>query len=119
MIEFVGVQRVDFVNTGLRPAWSSSSSVISSLAFATSSPVFLSTTSCDSTRPTRNRPARPFLDTGRFQLANVLGGDALVLGDDDVAVLAADVEARHFATQALRHQFEFHALGVDVEGVNC
>jgi len=47
----------------------------------------------------------------------VLGGDALVLGDDDMVILAADIEAGQLAAQALGHQLELHALSVDVEGV--
>ena len=60
---------------------------------------------------------RPFLDARGVKLTDVLGGDALVLGNDDMVILAADIEARQFAAQALGHQFELHALGVDVEGV--
>ena len=44
-------------------------------------------------------------------------GDPLVLGGDDLAVLADDVEARHFAAQPLRHEVELGALGAQVERV--
>ena len=59
----------------------------------------------------------PFLDACRIQFADVLGGDALVLGDDDVVVLATDVEARDFAAQTLGHQLELDTLAVDVERI--
>ena len=41
-----------------------------------------------------------------FHVADVLDRDALVLGDDDLAGLVDDVEARHLAAQALGHQLE-------------
>jgi hypothetical protein len=58
-----------------------------------------------------------FLDTGRFQVADVLGGDALVLGDDDLAILAVDIELGGLALQALGTQFELDALLAEVEGI--
>ena len=51
------------------------------------------------------------------QLADVLGGDPLVARDDDLAVLADDVEARHLAAQPLGNELELGALGRQVEGV--
>jgi hypothetical protein len=60
---------------------------------------------------------RPLLDASRVKLANVLGSDAFVFGDNDVAILAANVETRDLAAQALRDQLELDALGVDVEGI--
>ena len=46
------------------------------------------------------------LDAAFDQLAHVPRGDALVLLDDHLAVLAGDVEARHLAAQALGHELE-------------
>ena len=56
-------------------------------------------------------------DAGLLHVADMLGGDALVLGDDDRAVLGGDIEASHLAPQALGHQLELHALLAQVEGV--
>ena len=44
-------------------------------------------------------------------------GDALVLRHDDLAVLAVDVEARHFTAQALRHELEIETLRRQMERV--
>ena len=41
----------------------------------------------------------------------------LSLGDDDLAGLVGDVEARDLAAQAFRHQFELDALLAEMEGV--
>ncbi len=57
------------------------------------------------------------LDAGLVDLADVLGGDALVARDDDLAVGGGDVEARHLATQALGHELELRAFTLQVEGV--
>ncbi len=57
------------------------------------------------------------LDAAVHELAHVAGGDPLVLGGHDLAVLAQDVEARHLAAQALRHEVELRALGAEVERV--
>ncbi len=58
-----------------------------------------------------------FLQPGRLHVADVLDGDALVLRDQGLARLVVDVEARHFAAQALGHHFEQHMVLLDVEGV--
>jgi hypothetical protein len=57
------------------------------------------------------------LDARGFHVADVLHGDALVLGHHRLAGLVVDVEARHLAAQALGHDFELHMVRVDVEGV--
>jgi hypothetical protein len=46
---------------------------------------------------------------GLFQLAGVARGDALVLGDHDLARLVGDVETGDFAAQALGHEFHLRA----------
>ena len=51
------------------------------------------------------------------QFAHVARGDPLVLGGDNLAVLADDVEAREFALQPLGHEVKLRALGADVERV--
>ena len=57
------------------------------------------------------------LDAGGLHVADVLHRDALVLGDDGLAGLVLDVEARHFAAQALGHHLEQDMVLLDVEGV--
>ncbi len=52
-----------------------------------------------------------------LELAHVARGDALVLLDDDVAVLVGDVEARDFALQALGHELHLRAGVHQAEGV--
>jgi hypothetical protein len=49
---------------------------------------------------------------GLLQLAGVAGGDALVLGHDDLARLVGDVEACHFAAQALGHKLHCAPLSI-------
>ena len=44
-----------------------------------------------------------------LEFARVTRGDALVLGDDDLARLVGDVETCDFATQALGHEFHLRA----------
>jgi hypothetical protein len=44
-----------------------------------------------------------------LELAGVAGGDALVLGDHHLAGLVGDVEAGHFAAQALGHKLHLRA----------
>ena len=51
------------------------------------------------------------------QLAHVPRGDPLVLRHDDLAVLAVNIEARHFAAQALRHELEIEPLRRQMERV--
>ncbi len=57
------------------------------------------------------------LDARRLHVADVLDRDALVLGDDGLARLVGDVEARDFPAQALGHDLEQHVRRLDVEGV--
>jgi hypothetical protein len=57
------------------------------------------------------------LDAGGLHVADVLHRDALVLGDDGLARLVLDVEARDFAAQALGHHLEQDVVLLDVEGV--
>ncbi len=69
--------------------------------------------------PTEQKLAvdRQLLDAGRLQVADVLGGDALVLGNDDLAVFVGDVEARGLALQTLGLDFVFDALLGHMEGL--
>ena len=48
--------------------------------------------------------------TCRIQFADVLGGDPLVLGHNDLTAGVAEIETRHLATQTFRHEMEFDAL---------
>jgi hypothetical protein len=57
------------------------------------------------------------LHAGLVDLADVLGGDALLARDDDLAVGRGDVEARDFAAQALGNELELRTLALQVEGV--
>ncbi len=59
---------------------------------------------------------REALEAGRLEVADVLGGDALVLRDDRLAA-AHDVEARDFAAHALGHELELDAGLADEERV--
>jgi hypothetical protein len=47
----------------------------------------------------------------------VLGGDSLVLGDDDLAVLGVDIELGGLALQTLGTQLEFDTLLAEMEGI--
>ena len=60
---------------------------------------------------------RDALHAGSIQVADVLGVDPLVLGDDDLAVAIGDVEAGDLAAQALGHQFEHRAFGHQLDAV--
>ncbi len=60
---------------------------------------------------------RHVLHAGRFQVADVLRVDPLVLRDDHVAVLVGDVEAGDLAAQPLGHQLELGALAHQPEAV--
>ncbi len=63
-----------------------------------------------STRPTRKSSGTVMkVVLGLLQLAHMLGGDALVLLDDDIAALVGDVEARDLALQALGHELHLRA----------
>ena len=55
--------------------------------------------------------------TRLFHLADVLGVDALVPGDDHVAFTVGDVEAGRLALQALGHQFHLRPFGLQRERV--
>jgi len=56
-------------------------------------------------------------DACRLELAHVLGGDPLVLGNDQLASLVDDVETGDFTAQAIRHQLEIDGLIHQLEGV--
>ena len=58
---------------------------------------------------------RDALHVGFFEIANVLGGDALVLRDEYGAALVDDIEASHLAFEALRHQFHLSAFAHQLE----
>src|SRR5690606_13462563 len=57
------------------------------------------------------------LEAGFAQIADVLGGDALVLRNDDLAGLVHEVEAGGFAAQARGDDVELHALVGQMEGI--
>src|SRR5690606_15984339 len=58
---------------------------------------------------------RDALHAGVREIADVLGVDALVFLDNDVAVTVGDVEAGHLALPALRHELEHAAFGMDLD----
>ncbi|CAM5196674.1 hypothetical protein CDEN61S_01685 [Castellaniella denitrificans] len=62
---------------------------------------------------------RDVVDLGGGQVAQVLGIDALVLLDDDVALFVGDVEARDLALPALGHEFEHAAFLVEGDVVEA
>jgi predicted thioesterase len=47
----------------------------------------------------------------------MLGGDALVLGDDDLAGLVAEIETSHFTAQTLGNQMKLDRLLAKFEGI--
>ncbi len=49
----------------------------------------------------------------------MLGVDALVLGDDDLAGLVGDIEPRGFAAQPLRHELHKSTFGAQREGIEA
>ena len=57
------------------------------------------------------------LDPRRLHVADVLDGDALVLGHDHLVVLVQDVELGGLTAQAFRHQLELDALLAEMEGI--
>ena len=57
------------------------------------------------------------LGAGSIQVTDVLGVDALVLLDDDLAVLVRDIEASDFTAQTLGHEFHQCAFGLEREVV--
>ena len=60
---------------------------------------------------------RDQLQPGVVHVADVLGVDPLVLGDDDLAVAVEDVEARGLALEPFRHEFHLRAFVHHLEGV--
>src|SRR3546814_2624487 len=54
-------------------------------------------------------------DLGSFQVAQMLGVDALVFFDDDLAGAIGDIEVSHFAFPALGYELEHAAFVVDLE----
>ncbi len=60
---------------------------------------------------------RQLVDTRFLHFTDVAHGDALILGHDDLARLAGDVEARDFPAQTLRHHLELGALLAEMESI--
>ena len=56
-----------------------------------------------------------FLDAGGFQIPNMFGGDALVLGDDYLAVFGNNIKAGRFTFQTLGLECKLNALFTHVE----
>src|SRR5664279_2224784 len=57
------------------------------------------------------------LDACRVEFANVLTRDALIFGDNNIARLVIEVEARNFTTQALRYKMKLDTFLADLEGI--
>ncbi|OQA30415.1 MAG: hypothetical protein BWY57_02858 [Betaproteobacteria bacterium ADurb.Bin341] len=53
----------------------------------------------------------------RLDVPNVLGGDALILGDDDFAITGNKIKAGHLATQTLGEQGKLDLFLIKIEGI--
>ena len=57
------------------------------------------------------------VQVGRNDIANVLGSNALVLGNNQLAVFADDIELGNLALQALGYHFHEHAVAGEIESI--
>ena len=60
---------------------------------------------------------RQFVDASFLHLADMTHGDALILGNNNLARLADDVKARDVSAQAFRHHLELNALLTQMKSV--
>ena len=117
LIQFVGIDAGNFLHTGFTQLLEQGFGQLVVGLGDDLARILVNDVGCQHTPDEEVLRHADVLRLGRLQLANVLGRDALVLGDNHVALLVGNVEACHFTLEALGHKGHLRAAVLQTEVV--